>query len=204
MTFKLIHKIIENFLHSNTIPNSKTFLQGNEMDIKKLTPGNDVPNEINVVIEITPESSPIKYEFDKESGFLLVDRVVQTPTNYPCNYGFIPNTLADDGDPTDVLVINNHPLIPGCVIKARPIGVLIMEDEAGRDEKILAVPVSKTNRFYDKVQSLADLPEVLLEQVQYFFEKYKDLEKGKWVKVKGWEDKKSACEIIMRSIENHQ
>ena len=174
------------------------------MDITKLSSGNDVPNEINVVIEITPESSPVKYEFDKDSGFLLVDRVVQTSMIYPCNYGFIPNTLADDGDPADVLVINNYPLIPGCVIKARPIGVLIMEDEAGQDEKILAVPVSKTNRYYDNVQSLDDLPAVFLEQVKHFFERYKDLEKAKWVKVKGWEDKQKAFEIINLSIKNYK
>jgi inorganic pyrophosphatase len=173
------------------------------MDITKLTAGNNIPEEINVVIEITPETSPVKYEFDKDTGFLMVDRVVQTAMHYPCNYGFIPNSLADDGDPADVLVLNNYPLIPGCVIKARPIGVLIMEDEAGMDEKILAVPTSKTNRFYDQINSLEDLPQVFVDQVQHFFERYKDLEKGKWVKVKGWENKEKAFEIIKRSIQNY-
>ena len=173
------------------------------MDITKLTAGHNIPEEINVVTEITPETSPVKYEFDKDTGFLMVDRVVQTAMHYPCNYGFIPNSLADDGDPADVLVLNNYPLIPGCVIKARPIGVLIMEDEAGMDEKILAVPTSKTNRFYDQINSLEDLPQVFVDQVQHFFERYKDLEKGKWVKVKGWENKEKAFEIIKRSIQNY-
>lgn len=174
------------------------------MDTTKLTPGNNMPEEINVVIEITPETSPVKYEFDKDSGILVVDRIVQTPMYYPCNYGFIPNTLADDGDPTDVLVINNCPLIPGCMIKARPIAVLVMEDEAGMDEKILAVPTSKVNRLYDNINKLEDLPPSFIEQIKHFFERYKDLEKAKWVKVKGWESKEKAFEIIMRSVSNYK
>jgi inorganic pyrophosphatase len=174
------------------------------MNTTKLRPGDNIPEEINVVIEITPETSPVKYEFDKESGFLVVDRVVQTPMYYPCNYGFIPNTLADDGDPTDVLVINNCPLIPGCMIKARPIAVLVMEDEAGMDEKILAVPTSKVNRLYDKINKLEDLPQSFIDQIKHFFERYKDLEKAKWVKVKGWESKEKAFEIIMSSVKNYK
>ena len=172
------------------------------MNIKKLSPGEKAPEEINVLIEITPETSPIKYEFDKDSGFMLVDRVVQASMVYPCNYGFIPNTLADDGDATDVLVINNHQLIPGCVIKVRPIAVLIMEDESGMDEKILAVPVSKINAFYENVKSIEDLPAGYTESIKHFFERYKDLEKGKWVKVKGWESKDKAFEIIKKTIAN--
>jgi len=174
------------------------------MNLSKLKPYDKIINEVNVVIEITPETSPVKYEFDKESGFLFVDRVVQTSMVYPCNYGFIPNTLANDGDPTDVLVLNNHPLIPGCVIKARPIGVLVMEDEAGMDEKILAVPVTKVNRYYDNIETLEDVPAIKLEKILHFFEKYKDLEKGKWVKIQGWEDKKKALEIIEQSIKNYK
>ena len=174
------------------------------MNTTKLRAGDNIPEEINVVIEITPETSPVKYEFDKESGFLVVDRVVQTPMYYPCNYGFIPNTLADDGDPTDVLVINSCPLIPGCMIKARPIAVLVMEDEAGMDEKILAVPTSKVNRLYDKINKLEDLPQSFIDQIKHFFERYKDLEKAKWVKVKGWESKEKAFEIIMSSVKNYK
>jgi inorganic pyrophosphatase len=172
------------------------------VNISKISPGPKAPEEINVVIEITPETSPVKYEFDKETGFITVDRVVQTSMVYPCNYGFIPNTLADDGDPTDVLVLNNHPLIPGCVIKVRPIAVLIMEDESGMDEKILAVPTDKINMYYKDIHSHKDLPESFLNSIQHFFERYKDLEKGKWVKVTGWADKDKAFEIIKKSISN--
>lgn len=172
------------------------------MDISKISLGKNPPKEVNVIIEVPMLSDPIKYELDKDSGALFVDRFLQTPMHYPCNYGFIPHTLSDDGDPADVLVVGKLPIVPGAVIAARPIGVLIMEDESGQDEKILAVPTSKLDPFYDNIQSYTDLPAVLIEQIKHFFEHYKDLEKGKWVKVLGWEGKEKAESLIEQAIQS--
>lgn len=159
----------------------------------------------NVVVEIPQNSSaPVKYEFDKDTGAITVDRFMQVAMSYPCNYGFIPNTLSDDGDPADVLVISAHPIIPGAVIRARPVGVLMMEDESGIDEKILAVPVSKIDITFDSVQDINDVSEMLKNRIKHFFEHYKELEKGKWVKITGWKDAKSALEIIDQAIERCQ
>lgn len=171
------------------------------MDISKISAGKNPPSNINVIIEVPMGALPIKYEMDKESGALLVDRFLQTPMFYPCNYGFIPNTLSGDGDPADVLVVGQYPLIAGSVIAVRPVGVLMMEDEGGQDEKIVAVPVSKLTPLYDHVKSYTDLPESLINQIKHFFEHYKDLEQGKWVKVTGWGDAKKAEEMIIQAIE---
>jgi inorganic pyrophosphatase len=171
------------------------------MDISKISSGKKLPHEINVIIEIPGGGQPVKYEFDKESGALFVDRFMQVSMSYPCNYGFIPHTLSEDGDPCDVLVLVDTPVIPGCVIKARPIGVLMMEDEAGFDEKILAVPMEKEHPYYANIKSYKDLPEITLRKIKHFFENYKSLEEGKWVKVKDWEDADKAKELITRSVE---
>lgn len=171
------------------------------MDVSKISAGKDMPNDINVIIEIPAHAAPVKYEVDKDSGAVLVDRFLTTPMFYPANYGFIPNTLSDDGDPTDVLVVAPHSVTPGAVIRARPVGVLIMEDEAGQDEKIVAVPHEKLYPGYADVQEVTDLPQLLRDQIQHFFEHYKDLEKGKWVKVTGWGDKAKACEMIQTGFE---
>jgi inorganic pyrophosphatase len=163
--------------------------------------GRDVPNEVNVIIEIPKDSEPVKYEVDKASGAIFVDRVLTTPMRYPCNYGYIPHTLSGDGDPADVLVIMPVPLIPGSVIRVRPIGVLMMIDEAGEDEKLLAVPVSKVFPGYDHVQNPNDLGELTLARISHFFEHYKDLEKGKWVKINGCGDAAAAKKIISEAVE---
>ena len=171
------------------------------MDISKISAGKNPPSNINVIIEVPMGALPIKYEMDKDSGALMVDRFLQTPMFYPCNYGFIPNTLSGDGDPADVLVVGQFPLIAGCVIAVRPVGVLLMEDEGGMDEKIIAVPQSKLTKLYDGVKSYTDLPENLLAQIKHFFEHYKDLETGKWVKVTGWGDAAKAEAMIMEAVE---
>ena len=171
------------------------------MNIEKIGAGKNAPEEINVIIEVPMGSDPVKYEFDKESGAIMVDRFVQTAMFYPCNYGFVPCTLSKDGDPVDVLVIANYPIIPGAVIKARPIAVLMMEDESGMDEKILAVPTTKLDPYFANIKSYKDLPEVLINRIKHFFESYKALEKGKWVKVGGWEDEISAKKIIQEGLE---
>ncbi len=172
------------------------------MDITKIKPGN--PQEaINVIIEI-PQGSNIKYELDKESGAIFLDRILYGSQFYPANYGFVPNTLADDGDPIDVLVLSSESVVPGCVIKSRVIGVLIMEDESGKDEKILAVPVAKLDPKMAKIEKLEDLPEITLQQIKHFFETYKDLEPGKWVKVTGFEGKEKAIELINKAIANYK
>ncbi|EDM23781.1 inorganic diphosphatase [Caminibacter mediatlanticus TB-2] len=172
------------------------------MDISKIKPGN--PQEaINVVIEI-PQGSNIKYELDKESGAIFLDRILYGSQFYPANYGFVPNTLADDGDPIDVLVLSSESVVPGCVIKSRVIGVLIMEDESGKDEKILAVPVTKLDPKMAKIEKIEDLPEITVQQIKHFFETYKDLEPNKWVKVTGFEGKEKAIELIKKSIENYK
>jgi inorganic pyrophosphatase len=148
--------------------------------------GKDVPNDINVIIEIPAQADPIKFEVDKDSGAVFVDRFMGTSMRYPINYGYVPHTIAGDGDPVDVLVVTPFPLLPGVVIRCRPVGVLKMEDESGIDAKVVAVPVSKLTPMYDKVQTIDDLPELLMKQTVHFFEHYKDLEPGKWVKVTGW------------------
>lgn len=174
------------------------------MGITAIPAGKDVPNDINVLIEVPQHSAPIKYELDKRSNTLFVDRFLHTSMSYPCNYGFIPNTLSDDGDPCDVLVICKLPVHPGVVIPARPIGVLLMEDESGGDEKILAVPTTKIDPYYKDITSYRDIPSILLDQIVHFFEHYKDLEKNKWVKVKGWEDVDMAKRLINEALARYQ
>jgi len=171
-----------------------------KMFIDKIKSGENLPEEVNVVIEVSAGSNPIKYEFDKESGAIFVDRFIQTPMFYPANYGFIPHTLAADGDPVDVMVITRYPLIPGCVIPVRPIGVLFMEDESGMDEKIIAVPKVKHDPFYKNVNDISDLPEIQIAQIKHFFERYKDLEPGKWVKISDFGSAKDAKDIITKFV----
>jgi inorganic pyrophosphatase len=171
------------------------------MDISKIPVGKNSPQEVNVIIEVPLGADPIKYEMDKESGAIFVDRFLHTAMHYPCNYGFIPHTLSDDGDPADVLVVGRLPVMPGAVMPVRPVGVLLMEDESGMDEKILAVPASSLHPFYDDVDEYSDLPKNLLDQISHFFEHYKDLEPNKWVKIIGWKGKKEAQEVITKSIE---
>ena len=170
------------------------------MDIRKVPIGVNPPHEINVIIEVALRSDPIKYEFDKESGAIFVDRFLYTTMFYPCNYGFVPHTLAEDGDPMDVMVVGRMPVQPGAVLPVRPIGVLELEDEAGGDEKILAVPLPRITLIYDKVQTWRDLPEIDLKRMQHFFEHYKDLEPEKWVRVGNWRDPEEAHRLIRESI----
>lgn len=170
------------------------------MNYNSIPPGSNTPDDINVVIEIPANSQPIKYEIDKESQALFVDRFMATPMFYPANYGYIPNTLSDDGDALDVLVVTPYTLVPGCVIRCRPVGILNMSDEAGQDSKLLAVPHSKLSVLYDHVKEASDLPPLLIQQIEHFFENYKDLEKGKWVKVDGWANAEAAKAEIMKSI----
>ena len=172
------------------------------MRIDAVSIGKNVPEDVNVIIEVPVGGEPIKYEMDKEAGTLVVDRFLYTPMRYPGNYGFIPHTLSDDGDPCDVLIVNTRAIIPGAVMSVRPVGVLFMEDEAGGDEKILAVPSSKLTQRYDKVKTYSDLPDITLQQIQHFFEHYKDLEKGKWVKIQGWEGPEGAREEIRVGMKN--
>lgn len=171
------------------------------MDISKISPGKNPPHEINVIIEVPMGSDPVKYEMDKESGAIFVDRMLHTAMYYPCNYGFIPHTLSLDGDPADVLVLSDERLISGCVISVRPIGVLIMEDESGKDEKILAVPLTKITPYHSDKKSYKDVPQIKLDQIAHFFEHYKDLENNKWVKIVGWEDVEVAETIISEAVE---
>lgn len=171
------------------------------MDLSKIDVGVNPPKDINVVIEVPLGGDPIKYEIDKASGAMFVDRFLYTDMRYPCNYGFVPRTLADDGDPVDVMVVGNRPLFPGAVVGARPVGVLIMEDEAGFDEKILAVPSPRLTRYYNKIKSYSDLPEILIDRIRHFFEHYKDLEPDKWVKIVGWKDREEAEALILKGVE---
>ncbi len=171
------------------------------MRIDAIAIGKNPPEDVNVIIEVPVGGQPIKYEMDKEAGTLVVDRFLYTPMTYPGNYGFVPHTLSEDGDPIDVLVCNTRPLMPGCVINVRPIGVLVMEDDGGKDEKIIAVPVPKLTRRYENVFNHTDLPEITLKQIEHFFEHYKDLEPGKWVKIGGWRDAAAAGEMIVEAIE---
>ena len=170
------------------------------MDIQKIPAGINFPDDINVIIEVAVGSEPIKYEIDKNSGALFVDRYLFTPMTYPCNYGFVPHTLSDDGDPIDVLVATTRPIIPGAVINCRPIGVLLMTDEAGQDEKIIAVPTTKLSERYKNVSSYTDLPEITLKQIEHFFEHYKDLEPNKWVKIDSWKDAKEAKALLNKTF----
>ena len=170
------------------------------MSLNKVSSGKDVPNDFNVIIEIPMNADPIKYEVDQESGAIFVDRFMGTAMHYPCNYGYVPNTLSLDGDPVDVLVITPFPLIPGVVVRCRPIGVLKMTDESGEDAKVLAVPVDKVLSIYSHWQKPEDLNELRLRQIQHFFEHYKDLEKGKWVKIDGWYGPDVAKEEILGGV----
>ncbi|MGX5667072.1 inorganic diphosphatase [Rhizobium daejeonense] len=173
------------------------------MRIDAIAIGKNPPEDVNVIIEVPVGGQPIKYEMDKDAGALVVDRFLYTPMTYPGNYGFVPHTLSEDGDPVDVLVCNTRPLVPGCVINVRPIGVMIMEDDGGKDEKILAVPVPKLTRRYDKIENYTDLPEITLKQIEHFFEHYKDLEPGKWVKIAGWQGVDVAKKLILEAIERY-
>jgi len=168
--------------------------------IEAIPIGNDAPNDVNVLIEVPVGGEPIKYEVDKDSGTLVVDRFLYTPMRYPGNYGFVPHTLSEDGDPIDVLVCNTRAIVPGAVINCRPIGVLAMEDDGGKDEKILAVPSNHISLRYDSVRNYSDLPEITLKQIRHFFEHYKDLEEEKWVKVEGWADSDRARQMIEEAV----
>lgn len=170
------------------------------MNLDRVSSGRDVPNDINVIIEIPAHSDPVKYEVDKETGALFVDRFMSTAMHYPCNYGYIPHTLSNDGDPCDVLVVTPIPLISGSVIRCRPVALLRMTDESGDDAKVLAVPVDKLTRCWSKVVGPQDLPQDLLDRIAHFFEHYKDLEEGKWVRVQGWEDAEAAKKEILDSV----
>ncbi len=174
------------------------------MSFSSVPAGKNLPEDIYVIIEIPANASPIKYEVDKELDAVLVDRFMATPMFYPANYGFINQTLADDGDPLDVLVVTPYPVIPGSVIRARPVGMLNMSDEKGRDEKLIAVPHEKLSTLYSDVKEYTDLPALLLQQIEHFFTNYKDLEPGKWVKIDGWEGAAAALDVIKKSAANYQ
>lgn len=174
------------------------------MSLLEIKSGRDIPNEINVIIEIPMQGEPVKYEVDKETGALFVDRFMATPMFYPANYGYIPNTLSEDGDPVDVLVITPVPLICGAVIRCRPVGMLKMTDESGVDAKLIAVPTTKVSKLYENVNTYQDLPQPLLSSIEHFFTHYKDLEEGKWVKIDGWEGPDAARKEIMASVSRLQ
>ncbi len=170
------------------------------MRLEAISIGDSPPDDVNVIIEVPVGGQPIKYEMDKDAGTMVVDRFLYTPMSYPGNYGFVPHTLSDDGDPIDVLVCNTRPLMPGCVINVRPVGVMMMEDNSGLDEKIIAVPSPHLTRRYENVFDYKDLPEITLQQISHFFEHYKDLEPGKWVKLGGWQNKDVARKLISEAI----
>jgi len=170
------------------------------MDISKISIGPNPPKDLHALIEIPLGGVPVKYEMNKESGALFVDRFLHTAMFYPGNYGFVPHTLSGDGDPCDVLVVGQVAVVPGSIIRCRPVGALVMEDEAGMDEKILAVPVDELHPFYTGIRSYEDLPTVLCEQIAHFFEHYKDLEKGKWARVVRWADAEGAEQLVMEAI----
>lgn len=174
------------------------------MILENVTPGKNLPEEVNVIVEIPALSDPIKYEVDKDTGAMFVDRFMLTCMHYPCNYGYVPKTLSEDGDPLDVLVPTPNPLISGAVIECRPVGVLNMEDESGIDTKLIAVPVSKITPLYDDVKEAIDLPSLLLNQIKHFFEHYKDLDNGKWVKVVDWSDAAEAKRQIEESVKRFE
>ena len=171
------------------------------MRIEAISIGDNPPDDVNVIVEVPVGGQPIKYEMDKEAGTLVVDRFLYTPMTYPGNYGFVPHTLSDDGDPIDVLVCNTRPLIPGCQINVRPIGVLIMEDNSGQDEKIIAVPSPHLTKRYENVRDFSDLPDITLKQISHFFEHYKDLEPGKWVRIGDWMGAADAKRLIVEAID---
>lgn len=174
------------------------------MNFDNIPAGKDLPNDVYVVIEIPANHEPIKYEIDKDMGALLVDRFMAAPMFYPANYGFIPHTLADDGDALDALVVTPHPVQPGSIIRARPVGILNMTDEAGEDAKLICVPHATLSSLYDDIHEVTDLPELLRQQIAHFFENYKDLEKGKWVKVESWEGADAARKAIEKSVTAYQ
>jgi|SRR5215813_4326565 len=177
------------------------FCYGWGMNLDAIPIGHQPPDDVNTIIEVPIGGEPIKYEMDKRAGTLVVDRFLYTPMRYPGNYGFVPHTLSDDGDPIDVLVANTRPIIPGAIMNVRPIGVLRMEDDAGGDEKIIAVPSSRITQRYVNVRSHTDLPEITRHQIEHFFVHYKDLEPGKWVKLLGWGDVAEARRLIAEAIE---
>jgi inorganic pyrophosphatase len=174
------------------------------MRIDAIKIGNNPPEDVNVIVEVPVGGDPIKYELDKEAGALVVDRFLYTPMHYPGNYGFVPHTLSEDGDPIDVLIASTRPLVPGCVINVRPIGVLMMEDNSGKDEKIIAVPSPKLTLRYEKVFEYTDMPSITIKQIEHFFEHYKDLEPGKWVKLDGWRGAADARRLIVEAIERYK
>ncbi len=176
-------------------------LKGNTMSLDNVGPGKNAPDEINVIIEIPAHSDPIKYEVDKETGALFVDRFMATCMHYPTNYGYVNKTLSKDGDPVDVLVPTPFPLLPGCVISCRPVGVLKMSDESGEDAKLVAIPTGKLSSMYQGIHEIEEIPELLRNQIEHFFEHYKDLEPGKWVKIDGWEGSEAAKQEILEGIE---
>lgn len=174
------------------------------MNVDQIAAGKSVPDDVNVIIEIPQHADPVKYELDKDSGALLVDRFMGTAMHYPCNYGYIPHTLCGDGDAADVLVVAPFALVPGSVIRCRPVGVLEMTDESGEDAKVVAVPVDKLSPLYSNVKEPEDLPQFLLDQISHFFEHYKDLEKGKWVRVDGWKGSEAARQEILAAVKRFQ
>jgi inorganic pyrophosphatase len=171
------------------------------MNLDRVSSGKNIPDEINVIIEIPSNADPVKYEVDKKTGAMFVDRIMRTAMHYPANYGYIPHTLSDDGDPCDVMVPTAFPLIPGSVIRCRPVAVLKMTDESGDDAKVVAVPIDEITNRWSHVNSLEDMPEELMERIAHFFEHYKDLDEGKWVRVKGWEDVEAAKTEIKNSVQ---
>ncbi len=173
------------------------------MRIDAIPIGVNPPHDLNVVIECPLGGEPVKYELDKASGALFIDRILHTPMRYPCNYGFVPHTLADDGDPIDALIVARTPFMPGSIARVRPVGVLMMEDDGGGDAKLICVSVNKVYPYYDDVQEYSDLPKIVLDQIEHFFSHYKDLEPGKWVKCQGFEGKATAERLILESIERY-
>ena len=173
------------------------------MNLDRVTPGRDVPNDVNVIVEIPMNADPIKYEIDKQTGALFVDRFMSTAMHYPCNYGYVPHTLSGDGDPVDVLVLSPLALITGVVLRCRPIGMLRMQDDAGDDTKVLAVPIGKLTPLYNSVRSYRDVPQETLAQIAHFFQHYKDLEAGKWVKLRGWAGVREARAEVLAGVKRY-
>ncbi len=176
----------------------------NQMILDRVDAGKDIPNDLNVIIEIPAFADPVKYEVDKDTGALFVDRFMNVAMSYPCNYGYVPDTLCEDGDPLDVLVVTPFPLVSGCVVRCRPLGLLKMADEAGGDSKLVAVPIVKMCAMYEDIKSTDDLPKVLLQQIEHFFEHYKDLDPGKWVKIDGWGGYDDAIDEISSSVTRYE
>lgn len=174
------------------------------MRLDAIPVGHNPPHDVNVIVEVPLGGEPVKYEMDKEAGTLVVDRILYTSMRYPGNYGFVPHTLSDDGDPVDILIANQRPIIPGAVINCRPLGVLNMVDEEGHDEKIIVVPTGRVSAMFEHVNNYRDLPSMLLRQIEHFFQRYKDLEDGKWVKIDHWGDENEAREKICQAIERYQ